>query len=280
MSTDWWRSGWPVPDAEPVTAPMAAGTVSSAVLKVRTGPAGVPVVEDIRCCGALALRPGPSAVWMVAAAASPIGGDHQHVRITVGEGCRLVVGSVSATVARRGPNRRPSLMLTVARVAAGATLVWEPEPGVAAEGSDHLVDSRVRLVPGASVWWREEWVLGRHGEDPGRWRSRMRLHVGAAPVLVSDTATGPGAPGWESRAVLAGARAFSGVVAVGPAYSSKRAPAAGVVMAEGDAPGTAFALAGTGWQVSAWGEDLDRCRNTVAGLLDRLGISPIERPRR
>ena len=162
-----------------------------------------PVVEEIRSSGALAFRPTAWGVWMVGTEAHPIGGDRLVVRVAIGPGCSAAIRSVGATVARRGPfPGRSSTIATVIRVGPSGSLTWQPEPGVASFGADHLSEVRVRLASDAKLTWRDEWVLGRHDEGPGTWRSRIRISVGARPLLVSELAAGPAAPGWTSRFVL------------------------------------------------------------------------------
>ena len=227
----------------------------TASLRLSAGPHG-PVVDELHCSGAVAFRPTEWGIWMVGTEAHPIGGDRILTRVTVGPGCSAVVRSVSAAVARRG--RGPSLVAVAARVASDGRLEWSPEPGVAAAGADHVSDVRVRLAAGARLVWRDEWVLGRVGEDPGSWRSRIRIVYDGRPLLASDLGTGPMAPGWRSRAVLAGARAVSSLVVVDPGVDFDPGRAA-----SGNAVGVRLPLAGPGVQVTSWGDDLTDCRKTV-----------------
>lgn len=227
---------------------------------LRIGPDGE--VRVLRSTGAVALRPTRWGVWMVGAAAHPIGGDELFLRVAVDAAGAAVVRSASATLARRG--RGPSVSRIVVRLGPGASLAWDPQPGVAACGADHLSDVRVRLAGGARLRWKDEFVLGRHGEAPGTWTSRLRITYEGKPVLSSSLAAGPAAAGWPSRAVLAGARAVSTLVVVDPCRPT---PPPGPARVEsGSARAVSLALPGPGVQVTAWGDDLDSCRWAVAQL--------------
>ena len=236
----------------------------TANVRLVAGPAG-PVVAGLHGSGALAFRPTRWGVWMVGTEAHPIGGDRVLARVALGPGCSAIVRSTSATLARRGAG--PSVVSIAARVAAGASLEWRPEPGIAAFGADHTSEARVRLAAGARVVWHDEWVLGRASEGPGSWRSRLQIVYDCEPLLVSDLSTGPAAGCWHSAAVLGGAKAVSSVVVVdvGGEFNPARAEC-------GSALGVRLPLAGPGIQICAWGDDLADCREVVDDLL--TGVSP------
>ena len=68
--------------------------------------------------------------------------------------------------------------------------------------------TRIELAASSRLAWREEIVLGRHGEVvPGSWLSRLEILGAGRPLLVAELALGPAAPAWPSPAVLDGARA-------------------------------------------------------------------------
>lgn len=230
----------------------------TASLRLRAGPRG-PVVDEMRSSGPVAFRPTEWGVWTVSTEAHPIGGDRILARVAVGRGCHATLRSVSATVARRG--RGESLVAVAVRVAEGGSLAWNPEPGVAAAGAVHLSDVRIRLAAETRLVWKDEWVLGRFGEDPGSWRSRVRIVYDGRPVLTSDLATGPAAAAWPSPGVLAGAGAVSSIVMIDPeeAFDARRVSC-------GSALGVCLPLHGPGVQIIAWGEDLGDCRKAVDEL--------------
>ena len=85
---------------------------------------------------------------------------------------------------------------------------------MAAAGCDHQTLAVIELGTGAALRWREEIVLGRHGEPPGQCRSRLDVTLAGFPVYRGELTVG--CPGTDrSSAVLGGARAAGGVVLAG-----------------------------------------------------------------
>lgn len=192
----------------------------------------------LRSTPPLSLRPTPDGVYLVGSAAGPLGGDDVALCVEVGEGAALTVRTVAASVALPGRGGRPSRVAVTARVAAGASLRWLPEPVVAAAGCDHRMEAAVSMADGAELEWREELVLGRAGERPGACRSSVRVDVGGRPLLRHELHVG--ADGWSGPAVLGGARAVGSVVLGGPSHVGATArmlgPRAAVLAVDG--PGT------------------------------------------
>ena len=160
----------------------------------------------------LALRQTPHGVFLVGAAGGPLGGDEVTLDIDVGPGASLAVRTAAASVVLPGP--LPSRLVLRARVAAGGSLVWHPEPTVAARGCRHQVEARIELDPGARLEWWEELVLGRYGERPGSIAARLDVDRGGLPLLRHQIGLGPDHPAWASPAVTGGARAYGSVVVV------------------------------------------------------------------
>ena len=98
-------------------------------------------------------------------------------------------------------------------MAAGGSLVWHPEPGVAAAGCDHHNDAVVSLEGSASLVWWEEVVLGRHGEAGGRWTSSLSVDLDGRPLLRHRVELGESTD-WGSPAVAGGARCHGSVLVV------------------------------------------------------------------
>ncbi|MBY8881682.1 urease accessory protein UreD [Streptomyces sp. PLK6-54] len=161
-------------------------------------------------------RPKGAAVTLVGAMSAPLGGDRMRVEIAVGADARLTVRSAAATVALPGRGGESAWYDVLLTVAGGAELLWLPEPLIAAAGSDLRMTTRVDLVRGARLVLREEAVLGRYGESPGRLASRLTVTVDGRPLLDQDFRVGPGsAPGWDGPAGLAGHRAFGQLLVAG-----------------------------------------------------------------
>lgn len=201
-----------------------AGVRATARISARDDGRGGTALPVLEGDGPLALRRtrarGDEArVMLVGAMSGPLGGDHFAVEAEVGERARLHVGSAAATIALPGQSKgeaRYDMRLTVA---AGGELRWLPEQLISAKGSELEVSSLVELAPGARLVLREEQVLGRAGEEPGRLTSRLTVRLGGRTLLDQEVACGPGAPGgWDGPAVLAGRRALGQLVVVRPEF--------------------------------------------------------------
>lgn len=189
------------------------------------GGTALPVLEGE---GPLALRrtraSGDGArVMLVGAMSGPLGGDRFAVEAEVGEGARLHVGSAAATIALPGQAKDEARYDVRLDVSGGGELRWLPEQLISAQGSDLYVSSRVELRSGARLVFREEQVLGRVGEQPGRLTSRLTVRLDGRPLLDQELSCGPGAPGgWDGPAGLGGHRALGQLVVVRPEFESER----------------------------------------------------------
>lgn len=132
---------------------------------------------------------GTVQVHLVGTAAGPLTGDELTVRITVGAGARLAVRSAAATLAL--PARvtagtaptAPAVVRYELRVGAGGHLDLATEPLVVCRGADLVTVTDVVLDDGATAVVHEQVVLGRYGEDGGRWRGRTVADVAGRPAL-------------------------------------------------------------------------------------------------
>ncbi|MGA5260551.1 urease accessory protein UreD [Streptomyces griseoincarnatus] len=247
-----------------------AGVRAEAEIRARADGRGGTALPVLESRGPLALRrtrgSGATAhVSLVGAMSGPHGGDHFTVRADVGTGARLRVGSAAATLAlpgQHGGRARQDMRITVA---AGGELHWLPEPLISVRGSELAVHTHVDLESGARLVLREELVLGRTGEAPGRLTSRLTVRVDGRPVLDQELDCGPGAPGgWDGPAVLGGHRAAGQLVVVDAEFTEK--PIAPGVPADGLA---VLQLSGPAVLVSAVAPDALRLRR----LLDRAPAS-------
>ncbi|MFI5677565.1 urease accessory protein UreD [Streptomyces cellulosae] len=233
------------------------------------GGTSLPVLEGD---GPLALRrtrgSGAEArVMLVGAMSGPLGGDHFTVEAGVERGARLRVGSAAATIALPGQAKGEARYDVRLTVADGGELWWLPEQLISVRGSDLHVTSRVDLGATARLVLREEQVLGRTGEEPGRLGSRLVVRVAGRTVLDQELACGPGAPGgWDGPAVLAGHRAVGQIVVVRPEFAD--APVTARVLGEGAA---VVPLAGPAALVTAVASDALRLRRVLDVALASVG---------
>ncbi|THJ65464.1 urease accessory protein UreD [Arthrobacter echini] len=191
------------------------------------------IIERMRSQGALVLRPtkevlpGWSAQWnvpgtkpvmvrIVAGAAGPLGGDQLRLEVTVGKGAFLMLGAAAANLVLPGVHGEQSRSDVSITVAEGGTLIWNPGLQIAARNCHHTTLSTIDLAAGARLYAREEIALGRFGEEPGRFRQRMRVIRDGKPVYDQELAIGSGAPGWNSAAVTGNRRSLGTIVIVDP----------------------------------------------------------------
>jgi urease accessory protein len=180
------------------------------------GPGGGTRLPVLRSQAPLVLRQTPEAVYLVGAAAGPLGGDQLSLRIAVRARACLRLRTVAASVALPGLDEAESLLSVTVTVEPGGTLEYLPEPVVIADGARHATDIRVTLAEGATLALRDELILGRHGERGGGYRNTLRVDYAGRPLLrqslevsgADDVAAGP--------AILAGHRACGTLLHVGP----------------------------------------------------------------
>jgi urease accessory protein len=194
------------------------------------GPGGTTRLPVLRSQAPLVLRRTLEAVYLVSAAAAPLGGDCLELRIEVRAGATLCLRTVAASVALPGLDGGESLLTVTATVAAGGRLEYLPEPLVVADGARHATDIRVSVAEGGSLVLRDELILGRHGERGGAYRGSLRADYAGRPLLrqaldVSGTDPVTGGP-----ALLSGYRAVATLLCVdpgaGPAVPAGAGPAA------------------------------------------------------
>jgi hypothetical protein len=227
-----------------------------ATLHFRAGIGGEPIVTstqgtagysfEVASWGARLRRPGVEAPGARA------------VSVDVGVGTCAEIRSAGES--RAAPGWSSTSFSVV--VESDAMLTWRLAPGAAAGGCDHLAEGTVQLAASARLLWVDEIAFDQ--EDPGTWRSRLRVTRDGWPVACRDLALGPGSALWESPAVLSGASALSVVTVVDPARPASRwqAQRAGV----DGAAGVATPLSVPGAQIVAWGQDLPACRGVVEDL--------------
>ncbi len=224
------------------------------------GPGGGTRLEEVRSCPPLGLRPAAGSLWMVGTAAGPLPGDRVVLRIEVEAGASVTLRSTAATLALGDHGDAVSELRVDAVVGAGGELRWLPEPTIAAAGCHHRSVGSVRLAVGARLVWREELVLGRHREGPGRLASRVDIEAEAVPLLRHELRVGPAASGWQGPAVAGGDKALGVVVVVGAGggRTGRRSPAAGR-----DPEVAVMGLAGGGTLVSARAPDAPALRRRL-----------------
>lgn len=157
----------------------------------------------------------PGEVWLVGGAGGPLGGDDLDLRVEVGAGDRLHVRSTGAQLVQPGRRPEPSSVSTAVRVGAGGVLRWHPQPTVLVRGCEHRTRTVIHLAAGASLWWREELVLGRFGEPPGTLAALARVELDGEPLVHHELSLHPASIG-DARAVVSVIVARPGLEGVTP----------------------------------------------------------------
>lgn len=220
--------------------------------------------------GPLALRrtrsTGPEAhVTVVGAMSAPLGGDRLAIEVTVLPGARLRVGSAAATVSLPGRTGEAASYDVHLTVGGGAELHWLPEPLIVAAGSDLRLTTRAGLADRARLVLREEQILGRAGEEPGRLTAGLIVRRAGRPLLDQELSFGPGAPGgWSGPAVLHGHRAVGQLLVVDPEFEEKPSDSRILSDDPGDGEAVCTPLAGPAVLTTALAPDGLRLRRLLS----------------
>lgn len=159
-------------------------------------------------------RSDAATVRLAAGAAGPLGGDHWRLDIEVGDGATLVLSAVAALLALPGVHGEESWSEVNIAVAENATLIWQPGIQIAAAGCRHTAVTRIDLAVGARLYAREVVVIGRHGEEPGNFRQRLRVTRDGAALYDQELAVGSDSAGWNGAAVVGARRALGSLLIV------------------------------------------------------------------
>lgn len=219
---------------------------------------GRDVLVDVRSEPPLTVRATAGRVLIVGSAAAPVGGDELTLDLVVGEGSRLSIGTVAATLAWPGPRDEWSSQRVTAAVAAGGHLCWTPEPLVAVAGCRHRSTTTVRLAGDATAWVLDEIALGRNGEPPGTLHVEWRVERDTAVLVHHAEQLGPGVPGWGGLAAAGDHRHVAALLVVGPRATGNTPAVVGT-----DVAAARLAVAEDAVIVLAMGVDRPR---TVAAL--------------
>ncbi len=217
--------------------------------------------DELRSDAPILLRPVNEALYIVGGAASPLGGDDLRLEIELQSGVSLVVRSTAASLARRGIHELSSMMSISAHLAEKASLWWLVEPAVACFGCDHYVDVTVDMAENSNLYWRDELVLGRQGEESGKWSSRLSADIAGQPLVRSEFSTRW--PGWNGPAVAGSNEVIGSILIAGECIAGECIAGAGIA-------GAGIAGAGIAGAGIA-GADTFCCQNTVS--LDDYTVS-------
>ncbi|MFH9424557.1 urease accessory protein UreD [Streptomyces sp. NPDC017529] len=178
-------------------------------------------------------RDGRARVGIVGAMSAPLGGDRLALDITAETRAELEVTTAAATLALRGPTDAPATYDVRLTAGEHATLRWLPHPLISTRGSTLHQTYTVELAATARLVLREEQLLGRTAEPPGRLTTRLTVLRAGHTLLDQHTDYGGPASAWDGPAVLAGHRATGQLLIVAPDLDTDRKP----VLINEDEPG-------------------------------------------
>ncbi|MFF7725069.1 urease accessory protein UreD [Streptomyces sp. NPDC008001] len=210
-----------------VTGPRpGAGLLAAARIVAAADGRGGTALPVLDGAGPFALRRLRSAgrearVCLVGAMSAPLGGDALTLSADVEDGAGLRFSTTAATIALPGRTGAPATYDVRIRVGDGAVLHWLPEPLISARGGELRMTTTVELAPTARLVFREEQILGRAGERPGRLTARLTVRHGGRPLYDQELTYGPGVPGWDGGAVLGGHRAAGQLLVVDPGFEER-----------------------------------------------------------
>lgn len=233
-----------VPPTPAQPSPAPAGTGVHATARIRAARAGdATVLPTLAGDGPFDLRRArphgnQARVRIVGAMSAPLGGDRLRIEATAEPGAHLYITTAAATIALRGPTTAHATYDVHLTVAEHASLHWLPQPLISAERSNLRQSCAIDLAATARLVLREEVVLGRAGESPGRLTTRLTVNRDGRPLLDQQTRYGSEAPGWDGPAIMAGHRAIGQILIVDPALD-QHPPRARLL---GDDPATGQAV--------------------------------------
>lgn len=161
-------------------------------------------------------RDGSRTLILIGSAASVLEGDELAVSLRVGPGARLTVRSVAAQLVHPCPGGGRGALTFDVEVGPGASLCWWPEPVVIAAGGRLRSRTTVACAADAGLWWADELVLGRSGEDRTDlgFDTSVRIDVDGRPVWRDGLSN---AAGWTGPAAFGTARYVGSTLRLGPA---------------------------------------------------------------
>ncbi len=147
----------------------------------------------IQCRGGVAARcTAPDTVYLVSAAATPLGGDTIDIRVVVEQGARLQLRSAAAAVALPGAETPKSQAHWEIDVT--GTLDVDLEPTIVAATARHVSSVALHLHDDGRIRFRERVQIGRCYEREGFWSGSLHADIDDRPLLRHRVELGAGSP--------------------------------------------------------------------------------------
>ncbi|MFC5183865.1 urease accessory protein UreD [Actinomadura harenae] len=262
------------PTAKAAQTPYTLNATARITAEAADGATDLPLLHSDGPFSFRRLRPyGSQAhICILNTMSAPHNGDRLNTEVIVGPGADLHVTSAAATVALPGPVPRHAALGVNLRVADHARLRWLPEPVISAAGSDLRQHIRIDLAPTARLVLSEQQILGRAHEPSGRLTSRITVRHGGRTLLDQHSAYGPGLPGWDGPAVLAGNHAVGQLLVIDPAYRDPQPDTQILDDIPVRAHGVITPLAGPGVLLTAVAPDAGDLQRCLDAAFAHLGL--------
>lgn len=145
----------------------------------------------IQCRGGIAARyTAPDTVYLLSAAANPLGGDSADIRVIVEADARLRLRSAAATVVL--PGAESPISRARWEIEVTGSLDVDLEPTVVAAAARHLSSVVVKLHGPGRIRFRERVQIGRCGEGEGFWSGSLYADRNGRPMLRHRVELGAG----------------------------------------------------------------------------------------
>ncbi|MEV7106629.1 urease accessory protein UreD [Streptomyces atroolivaceus] len=255
----------PAPPAGRSTGAVGVRATARVTAAARAGATVLPVLDgdgpfEFR---RLRSRDTEARVCVVGAMSAPLGGDRLRIEATALQGASLHITSAAATLALRGPTTAHATYDVHLTVADHAEIRWLPKPLISAAGSNLRQAWTIDLAPTARLVLREEQVLGRMGEPPGHVATRLTVRRGGHVLLDQEAEYGPGAPGWDTPAVLGHHRATGQILLIEPDFDESPLEPQVLIETPDDAQAVLTPLAGPAALITAIAPDGFRLRRIL-----------------
>ncbi|GGJ84598.1 urease accessory protein UreD [Deinococcus aquiradiocola] len=184
------------------------------------------LTRDVQKAPLMVVRPfelpcGTLMAFVVNPTGGVLGGDHADIRVTVGEGARVLLLTQSATRVQPHPEGLEAVQDVQFSVAEGGRLEYHPERTIPFAGSAFRQSVQVDVAEGAQFGMTESLAVGRvaMGErlQFRQYRSRVEVRLAGRPVALERVDLRPQEEALDVPGLLGG-RAFSasGVWVGGP----------------------------------------------------------------
>ena len=131
-----------------------------------------------------------------------------------------MVRTVAAQMAHPCLSGGQANLTVAARIGAGGSLRWFPQPTILAARSNLIVRTDLHLDEHAAALWHEEYILGRTGEEPSSVGLVTRLSADLAGQPLVRDAVDTSREGTFGPAVLGDARYVASIATLGTRSSA------------------------------------------------------------